>query len=269
MCRALRIALPLLVLAGCAAPRKPEVPTGPSFTILTWNVNWGGPGPELVPRTIAAEDPDIVCLQETTPAWEAFLRPALERRYPHIAFRHSGGAGGQALLSRLPFREVSYEPSPVGWFPVWTVVAETPAGSVQIQNLHLHPAVNERGSVTPAAYLYTSPKARLKEVKTSTQVLDPQVAALVVGDLNEEDSYAVDHLGTLGFIDALAEFDTSSHTWKWRTSVGITVTSRLDHILYDRHLHCTEARVVKAGASDHDPVVAVFQRGGTPGEELP
>ncbi|MHC4607689.1 MAG: endonuclease/exonuclease/phosphatase family protein [Planctomycetota bacterium] len=158
-------AIGVSLVAGCAATRTPEKPTGPHFRVMTWNVNWGGPGPELVPQTILAEDSDIVCLQETTRRWERFLRPRLDKHYPHILFHHSRGAGGLAFLSKFPLEEKSRDPSPVGWFPAWTVVAETPIGPVEIQNLHLHPAVNERGSFTPSAYFSYAPKARLKEVR--------------------------------------------------------------------------------------------------------
>lgn len=260
-----RSALVLLLVSGCATTRLPQAPTGPHFKVMTWNVNWGGPGPDLVPGVILREDPDIVCLQETTPAWERFLRPRLRQRYRHVAFRHAPGAGGQAFLSKFPFEERSYDPSPAGWFPAWTVVVETPAGTVQVQNLHLHPAVNEQGSFTPAAYLYDSPKTRLEEVKVFLAAIDAAKPALVVGDLNEDASYAVDHLQNHGFRDALPEFDSGTETWEWYTSLGIRVNSRLDHILYDKHLFCLQAKVLRAGASDHYPVVALFQRSESPG----
>jgi endonuclease/exonuclease/phosphatase family metal-dependent hydrolase len=227
---------------------------------MTWNINWGGPRPDLVPQTILDEDPDIVCLQETTAAWERFLRPRLRGRYPHIEFRHAGGAGGQAFLSKYAFRERSYDPSPRGWFPAWTVVAEAPVGPVQVQNLHLHPAVNEQGSFTPAAYLSSAPRARLEEVEVFSRTIDPGKAALIAGDLNEESGYAVGHIHKQGFTDALPEFDSSTKTWEWYTSLGIKVSGRLDHILYNEYLYCTRARVLKAGGSDHYPVVAVFER---------
>ena len=107
----------LAIVLSCSAPRRPEAPAGPHFKIMTWNVNFGGPRPDLVPRTFLEEDPDIVCLQETTPAWERFLRPRLRDRYPVVRFHHSRGAGGLAFFSRFPLEEKSLEASPVGWFP--------------------------------------------------------------------------------------------------------------------------------------------------------
>ena len=114
---------------------------------MTWNVDWGAPKPELVPRTVLEEGPDIVCLQETTPEWERFLRPRLSHRYPHIEFRHSPGAGGQAFLSMFPFRELSYDPSPVGWFPAWSSEISVLAGGLLITRRGQVIAVLEDGSV--------------------------------------------------------------------------------------------------------------------------
>jgi endonuclease/exonuclease/phosphatase (EEP) superfamily protein YafD len=58
-------------------------------------------------------------------------------------------------------------------------------------------------------------------------------------------------------LNALPEFDRSTATWQWRTSVG-TLSRRMDHIVYSPELHCSSARVLRAGASDHFPVEAVF-----------
>ena len=57
---------------------------------------------------------------------------------------------------------------------------------------------------------------------------------------------------------ALQDFEGSSATWRWNTSIG-PVTSELDHVVYDPHLEPLSVRVVQAGNSDHLPVVAVFE----------
>ena len=252
-----------LLLPACAAPmRMPEIPAGPHLKVLTFNVNYGGPDPEGALAAIREEDAGLVCLQETTPAWEAFLRAGLADRYPHADFHHAGGAGGLAVFSKFPLRRDALVPSAAGWFPalVYTA-ADTPLGAIQVLNLHLHPAVNEAGSFTPAAYLSTSPAARLEEIQEMERYLNPQLPAIVLGDFNESDSGpAIERLRERGFKDALSEFDAYSPTWRWRTSLGFTVKHRLDHVLYSPHWRCVEARVVAGGASDHFPVVAVFER---------
>src|SRR5436309_15916825 len=64
----------LILVSGCHSTRPPETGVGPRFHILTYNVNWGGPRPDLAAEVIRASGADVVCLQETTPEWAQFLR---------------------------------------------------------------------------------------------------------------------------------------------------------------------------------------------------
>jgi endonuclease/exonuclease/phosphatase (EEP) superfamily protein YafD len=115
----LAAALGLAACARPAAPPPPPLPPGAAqVRVLTYNVNYGLAGD---PATLAAfrdAGADLVLLQETTTAWERVLRGALSAQYPHMVFRHHGGAGGQGMLSRLPVRTVEfYPPAGDGWFP--------------------------------------------------------------------------------------------------------------------------------------------------------
>jgi len=251
------VAAALILLCGCGSTREAEKPSGPHFSVLTYNVNFGGPRPGLAAKAILDARADVVCLQETTPAWGKYLRARLNEKYPHILFRHFGGAGGQAVFSKLPLKEIAYVLPQAGWFPGWIVEVQTPLGPVQILNVHLRPAVSDRGSFTPSAY-YSTKATRLDEIRWFYARLNAKRAAVVLGDFNEDDSgRAVQWLQAKGMKDALREFDRYTDTWRWRTSIG-TVYDRLDHILYSPRLRCFSARVIKAGASDHLPVVAVF-----------
>jgi len=243
---------------ACVSARKPEVPTGPYFRVLTYNVNWGGPMPELAVKAIKDCDADIVCLQETNPQWEKLLRDSLAGEYPYMKFRRSGGAGGQGFLSRLPMKEIDYITEKAGWFPAWIVEVDTPAGTVQFMNVHLRPPLSERGGVSLSA-LSSTKDIRLQEVKDIHPRLDENVPAIIIGDFNENMSGSASRwLNKKGLKDALVEFDPYGKTWQWKTSFG-TFSGSFDHIFYTPHLYCLEAGVVREGASDHFPVTAVFQ----------
>lgn len=244
---------------GChSTTRVAEPATGPHFTMLTYNVNWGGPQPDLAADIIRKSRADIVCLQETSPEWEAYLRQALGSDYSFVEFRESQGrmGGGLAFLSKLPAHEVAYIPSETGWFNGWIMAFDTSSGPVQVLNVHLHPPVSESGSWV-SGYL-TTRGDRLREMEEFYGKRDPRRATLVAGDFNDGDkSPVVEWLEENKLKNALLEFDRYSPTWEWHTSV-VTLHRRMDHVLYSPELHCCSAQVMHAGASDHFPVVAVF-----------
>jgi endonuclease/exonuclease/phosphatase family metal-dependent hydrolase len=175
-----------------------------------------------------------------------------------MMFRHFSGAGGQAFLSRLPIKEINYVTNKAGWFPGWVVEAQTPAGAIQIMNVHLRPPLSDRGGFSLGA-LYSTKKVRLQEVKDLHPHLNEAVPTIVLGDFNENASgSAARWLQTNSMKDALKEFDPYGKTWRWETSLG-TFSACFDHVFYSPHLHCLEAGIIREGASDHYPVTAVFQ----------
>lgn len=245
---------------ACATPERTSrepAPGEPHVSILTYNVNYGLAGDPAAVAAIREADADIVCLQETTPAWEAHLRRALADRYPHSGFRHSRGAGGLGFLAKRPFAERAFIPPTAGWFPAWLVRAETPLGPLDVLNVHLRPPLTENGSIVPG-YLAT-PAVREREVEALLPHLAPDVPAVLAGDFNEdEDGDALERLALAGFRSALPEHDAGADTWRWATSLG-ELSLRLDHVVYDaRRLEPLSARVVRAGRSDHFPVHAVL-----------
>jgi endonuclease/exonuclease/phosphatase family metal-dependent hydrolase len=254
-----------MLITSCRSIRHAERPVGPHLRVLTYNVNWGAPQPEVAAEIIRASGAEIVCLQETTPQWERFLRQALRREYSFAEFRASKDrmGGGLAFLSKVPARDIAYVPSNTGWFDGWIMGFETAMGPVQVLNVHLRPPVSDKGSWV-SGYLFTGDD-RVREMERFYTRRRPEMPMLVAGDFNDgEDSPVLVWLGKRGLMNALPQFDRRTPTWQWQTSVA-TLSRRMDHITYSSELHCTSARVIRAGASDHFPVEAVFTKaeGGT------
>ncbi len=248
----------LLLLGACAHPtRIARAPAGPHLTVQTYNLNLGLAGEPDTLAAIGAGDPDVVLLQETSEQWEPHIRREHGRRYPHMLFHPCCGAGGLAILSKLPVALRAIIDSPVHWFPAMHAIAQTPIGPMQLLVVHLHPPVSETGSFLSG--YFTTSGVRRRELDAFVAELDPDVPTLIAGDFNEPDGEAVGLLRDKGFSSALPEFDPGAVTWRWKLPIG-NLRSRLDHVFYGRGLVPINARVQGLGRSDHLPVLGAFER---------
>jgi exodeoxyribonuclease III len=75
--------------------------------VATWNVNSIKQRLDNLIAWLTARQPDIVCLQETKCVDEAFPREPLEGLGYNIAFHGQKTFNGVAILSKLPFDEVT------------------------------------------------------------------------------------------------------------------------------------------------------------------
>jgi endonuclease/exonuclease/phosphatase (EEP) superfamily protein YafD len=243
--------------AGFSNPQVEEA--GETLRVMTYNVNYGMAGDETTLQAVLAGDAEVVFLQETGEAWEPYLR-TLEDHYPYMAFHTEMDAGGMAILSKYPFAEQAWTPSPIGWFPGWIVVVDSPIGDLQVLNVHLKPPIDD-GSLLKG--YFTTAKQRHAELSTYTALLDPELPTLVVGDFNEKNRKSTRMLKRRGMTDVLERYAPGAKTWQWHTST-VTLRATLDHVFVDEHLRAVHGEVLRVGRSDHFPVVAEVTRGGHP-----
>ena len=228
----------------------------PTLSVATYNVNYGLAGDGETLDAIGDLRVDMVFLQETNAAWEEHLRARFAKAYPHQAYKHCCGAGGLAVLSKVPFAEREYVHPEGAWFPAWRVVADTALGKVQVLNVHLRPNVSDSGSVVGG--LFTTPAVREREMESYVKLIDKRLPALVVGDFNETaNGLAVGRLAALDMRSALPTVGGPQATWHWQTSLG-EVKKQFDHVVFGDKLTLAGAHVRRVGRSDHFPVVATF-----------
>lgn len=251
----------MLIFVSChQATRESRPPTHgqPTLTVMTFNVNFGIAGDAATLQAIAEHPADLVFLQETNLAWQLHAQAALSSLYPHQTWHHEPAAGGQAVLSKRPFKVRQVLSSPTGWFPALQVVAETPLGEVEVLAVHLHPPITDNGSWI-AGYL-TTDGMRLAEIAKYITALDQKKPTLIVGDFNEGTrGKAISYLESRGFRTALPEFAPDAKTWHWPFG-KLELSAQLDHLVYDPALEPLSAAVMHIGNSDHFPVRASFVR---------
>jgi endonuclease/exonuclease/phosphatase (EEP) superfamily protein YafD len=245
------------LLAGCGERREVDFfPDEPSVRVVTYNVNWGFANPQEVVLFLDSADADVVCLQETHAAWEAYLKSALGKRYPYRVFEDRGGAGGIAIMSKQHIGAVEVLEAEEGWFPALLATVDTAIGPVQFLNVHLKPPLNEGGSASASA-LYNAGGVHLEEIQGFVRSVDQGRPVVIAGDFNEnDDGRAVQWLVEQGYMDSLRAFDSYGKTWRWELSYGLALQGRYDHIMIGEGLGSTGAALVEVDASDHRPVVA-------------
>ncbi len=121
--RALRAGVAVALLVGVArfGPGLISMPPAAAsavetvVTVLSWNLEAGGPAEAELVAVLGATDADVVALQELTPGHAAAIRadPAVAARFPHAAFIPRPGVGGIGLLSRRPILGADESTGPV------------------------------------------------------------------------------------------------------------------------------------------------------------
>ncbi len=254
--------VPLLALFLVALVASPAVVSaaGKAVRVMTYNLNYGNPDPAGTIDAIAAEDADIVLLQEVTAEWRRHLEARLKTQYPHHSYRvHARAAGGLAVLSKHPITsEDVWAPPRGGWFPASRIIVDGPFGALQLLNVHLRPNLDGGSWVRG---WHTTPPVRRREIMTYWQKVQYDMPTIVAGDFNEPpDGKAIAYLAKHGMTRVATSGPSSWHYAQTVDGKRKTMLSLdIDHVMIDGNLTASDARVLDAGGSDHRPVVVTVR----------
>jgi endonuclease/exonuclease/phosphatase (EEP) superfamily protein YafD len=239
-------------------PSPPKNAPGAHTAIrfLTWNLHFRGRGPAKVVRHLKQRDPDVIALQEMTPAWWLRLRRELSATHPHaVVLRHPIKGGWLAAFSRYPLEKVAAEERIDGWVPSWVLRVKTPLGPVQMVNVHLWVPADEAGRPSPFA-MWRARTHHVDELRGLFSHVDNKEPVVVLGDFNETPLGAGRAwLLERDFKDALEEKGSQAPTWT-NENQSIPLWARIDHLLISSHFSVRASGVDDVDASDHRPVWA-------------
>lgn len=225
-----------------------------NISVLTYNVNYSFINKKVV-SYLNKIDADVVCLQETNAEWEELIRKGVQDKYQHIEFRHSGRAGGLAILSKYPIIKIDYLKNKFGWFRAALIHIQKGTETIQLLSVHLRPPLSKKGWIGLNTYAKAQ-EIHINELNYFMGNFTPNLPTIILGDFNEnDDGKAMQWLAKeKNYTDALRLFDKRTETWRF-----LILRGRYDHIAFNNKLNCIKARVYKLGRSDHFPVFANFE----------
>ena len=260
--------LALLVATGCdtgppsSPPRIPDA-TPPriveSLRVATFNVNWGNAQLARAAAAVRESAADIVLLQETTPASEAFLDAEFRAHYPHRAVRgHTGRYGAErfVILSRYPLSGVRFVPPEHGLFGCLIARVSLGDREIQVVNVHLQP-FQLAGRGGPRAFLTRAAAVEdihAREIEAILAALDVGLPTLIAGDFNSLSGFnAPTRLKEHSFTDSFAVLHADAdHHPTWHSPLGRTEARlRIDYIFHDQNFETCSSRTLCDTGSDH------------------
>jgi endonuclease/exonuclease/phosphatase family metal-dependent hydrolase len=245
------VVAPLLALVMSAAgpPPAPSL-ARTSFRLVTYNVHQGfdvGNVPSLdrIADVLAAEDPDVVVLEEVVRGWmiddQHDLLTLVSQRLgmPYVFDPQIGDTYGNAVLSRLPMTDIRRI-----YYPREPQLAHQPRGAVLL----------EVGGVllmaTHLDHIDAATEVRQRQVRMLLDAWGGAKPVVLAGDLNARPgSPELRLLEDAGFRD-LAKDDGADQP----TIPSDRPTDRIDYV-WGIGVVGSEAHTVATTASDHRPVV--------------
>ncbi|HEY46147.1 MAG: hypothetical protein AMJ88_09690 [Anaerolineae bacterium SM23_ 63] len=246
----------LLTYGRLYLPRTSVYSTGPTFSVMTYNVLWTNKQADRVATAIEQHDPDIVGLHEILPSMGAAVEERLAERYPYHKLENSYG-----ILSRFPILNYEFYQLDDGtgsW--VQQMVLEIDGHRVNLLNAHprspplegFHPFGLPLG--IPTGFLNQVRDADVRDLLTRIDRLeDPLV---VIGDFNLTDQQIMYAPLTSRLKDAHRESGWGmGFTFSRFPSIGLPMW-RIDYVFYSADLVALSATTGDYGGSDHRPVIA-------------
>jgi endonuclease/exonuclease/phosphatase (EEP) superfamily protein YafD len=236
---------------GCSeAVPSPERPVSPGdFTLGTFNVYFPAADDVETAAAVGETAADVLLLQEISPRWREVLEQRYASIYPHRLYAPAGGAGGLAVLSRFPLRDEGLI-APAIKHPAWLVGVHTPAGDLEVLNVHLRASKRPGQNLLAGLFGMSSDHEREIRAFLAACRLDPEIIA---GDFNEgPHGGAVEWLTQRGYVDVLETQHPGTPTFR---ALGGLYKATLDHVLLRGAVSAVDAKVLRRGQSDHWPLV--------------
>ena len=220
---------------------------GPSLKVITFNVLTTNQSHEEVAAFLIQENPDFICLQETSRTWVRDLSP-LKTKYPYQVTRPASNNTGLLLLSKLPIVESLIDSDPLIGNPYMIATLDWNGQKLTLINAHPFPPLNKGYS------------EQLKNTFLRIQIdtAKSTYPTIVVGDFN-----CTAYAPSFRFLGEELRDSARGRgyvvSWqRYHPLLGIPI----DQLLHTDELVCTQRRIGPKLGSDHSPIIATLRIAG-------
>ena len=226
-------------------------PEGLSIKLVSQNMFYTS-DIEAINTLLQQEQPDLLLLQEAHPNVEAISRASLANIYPNLyldVVNRTQAGFSAAVLSRYPiiWAEATYDKG-----RTQKVRVETPAGSIEIWNVHPFPP-----------YIYDLERHDRHLIALAEDTLAVEGPLIVAGDFNITIQSARYRSFSRHFRNAHQQagwgFGFTFPAWPHTKGLPFAPGPlyRIDHILFNKYFVAHQAKTLPAnGGSDHLPIAA-------------
>lgn len=194
---------------------------------------------------VAAEDPDMIFLQEVTMSWASSTKSQLQD-YPHAYTQARDGNFGIAAFSKIPFDSIRHVDSPPFGYP--TIIATTTFEGQKITFISSHPTI-------PVGREFNA--ARNLQLESLTDLVkDADSHVVLLGDLNASvwDTHYRRLVMSTGLSNARQGFGILP---TWPTLMPFAMIP-IDHVLISDGIGVFNMKTAGGIGSDHLPLIVTL-----------
>jgi len=257
------LSLAQLILGALTKERLESPVAAKPLKVMTYNLFFKNRNPAGSIQLIKKTNPDLLFVQELTPAWKVLLEQALGKRYPYHKTQAMKGTHGIGVYSKYPIKKNDLLLNSARLS--FAQVTELTINSKRVRTINIHlasPAVAVENSDQFARLYWQNYRQRTQELEEINSVAQHNQSdfscQLLVGDFNtlfvepiyqslKKDWVNVYHKSGEGLG---LNFPNSGRSKPFMT---------LDYIMASGKAKCLSAKVLKGGHSDHLPVVAELE----------
>lgn len=230
-----------------------EVSTDTEVTLLTYNLFFKNKNPDVILNQIKQTNPDILVVQELTPAWVAILSKSLGQVYLYKRIYADKGTHGIGVYSKYKLSNdtllLNDSKKP------FAQIVTTRILNKKIQIINTHSASPAAAVEHPENFLSlfsTNYTLRENQFEKIEQLLksNPSDAYILIGDLNTTHYEPIYRNLRSNWVDVFTEVGEGSNKTFPNTSRSKPFLT-LDYILIKGAIAPVSSKVLGSGSSDH------------------